>query len=98
MNNVSSNNVSMANAGIPYEDINWSDIEGQPFGSASKFNVIVFNDANNIIDVEGPVAIGGSFYSPRGFSVGFPRDGGNRSASYSPDLVQIGRASCRERV
>ena len=89
MNNVSSNNVSMANAGIPYEDINWSDIEGQPFGSASKFNVIVFNDANNIIDVEGPVAIGGSFYSPRGFSVGFPRDGGNRSASYSPDLVRF---------
>ena len=28
--------------GIPYEDINWYDIAGQPFGIASNFNAIVF--------------------------------------------------------
>ena len=80
---------AIASAGLPYDNINWYDIEGQPFGPASKLNVIVFNDANNIVDVEGPVAIGGSFYSPRGFSAGFSRDKGSRDANYSPDLVRF---------
>ena len=80
---------ALASAGLPYDNINWYDIEGQPFGPASKLNVIVFNDANNIVDVEGPVAIGGSFYSPRGFSGGFSRDKGSRDANYSPDLVRF---------
>lgn len=75
-------------AGVPYDDIVWHDIEGQPFGLASRFNLLVFNDANNIIDVEGPVAIGGNFYSPRGLSVGFERDSRNQ-ISYSPDLVRF---------
>jgi choice-of-anchor A domain-containing protein len=80
---------ALASAGLPYDNINWYDIEGQPFGPASKLNVIVFNDANNIVDVEGPVAIGGSFYSPRGFGAGFSRDKGSRDANYSPDLVRF---------
>ena len=89
MDNISYSEEAMASAGVPYNDINWYNIEGQPFGLASRFNVIVFNDANNIIDVEGPVAIGGSFYSPRGLSVGFARDSGYREANYSPDLVRF---------
>ncbi|WP_077610176.1 collagen-binding domain-containing protein [Clostridium sp. Marseille-P2415] len=89
MDNISYSDEAMASAGLPYDDINWYNIEGQPFGLASRFNVIVFNDANNIIDIEGPVAIGGSFYSPRGLSVGFARDGVSREAGYSPDLVRF---------
>ena len=88
MDNNSYNKEAMASAGLPYDDINWYTIAGQPFGAASRFNVIVFNDANNIIDIEGPVAIGGSFYSPRGLSVGFVRRG-NGAVSYSPDLVRF---------
>ena len=88
MDNNSYNKEAMASAGLPYDDINWYTIAGQPFGAASRFNVIVFNDANNIIDIEGPVAIGGSFYSPRGLSVGFVRRG-NGTVSYSPDLVRF---------
>ncbi|MGB8452204.1 MAG: collagen-binding domain-containing protein [Anaerocolumna sp.] len=81
-------NAAVTGVGVPYDDINWYDIEGQPFGLASRFNVIVFNDANNIIDVEGPMAIGGSFYSPRGLSVGFERDSRNE-IGYSPDMVRF---------
>ncbi|WP_024347654.1 collagen-binding domain-containing protein [Lacrimispora indolis] len=88
MDNISYNDEAMASAGLPYDNINWYSIAGQPFGTASKFNVIIFNDANNIVDVEGPVAIGGSFYSPRGLSVGFVRRG-NKEVSYSPDLVRF---------
>ncbi len=88
MDNISFDGESTASAGLSYEDINWQEIEGQPFGTASKFNLIVFNDANNIVDVEGPVAIGGNFYSPRGLSVGYVRKG-NKAVRYSPDLVRF---------
>jgi len=74
--------------GIPYKNINWEDIAGQPFGLASQFNLFVFGDANNIVDVEGAVAIGGSFYSARGLSVGFEREDGQVPIGYSPDLVR----------
>ena len=89
MDNISYNNQAMKDAGLPYDNINWYDIDGQPFGAASRFNLLVFNDANNIVDVEGPVAVGGSFYSPRGFSVAFGRAGSNRGDHYSPDLVRF---------
>ena len=79
---------AVTGVGIPYDDINWYDVEGQPFGAASQFNLTVLNDANNIIDVEGPMAVGGSFYSPRGLSVGFERDSRNQ-VRYSPDLVRF---------
>ncbi|WP_310603658.1 collagen-binding domain-containing protein [Anaerosporobacter sp.] len=88
MDNISYRDEAMASAGVPYDNINWYDVEGQPFGAATGFNVIVFNDANNIIDIEGPVAIGGSFYSPRGLSVGFAGRG-NKAVSFSPDLVRF---------
>lgn len=77
-----------ASAGILYDNINWYDIEGQPLGTAAHFNLFVLNDANNIVDIEGPVAIGGSFYSPRGLSVGYVRRG-NKDVGYSPDLVRF---------
>ena len=89
MDNISYSNDATANAGLPYNDINWYNVEGQPFGPASKFNVIVFNDANNIVDVGGPMAVGGSFYSPRGLSVAFGGDSGNEEIGYSPDLVRF---------
>ncbi|BCN29980.1 choice-of-anchor A family protein [Anaeromicropila herbilytica] len=81
-------NEPILNVGIPYDDINWEDTLGQPFGSASSMNLFVFGDANNIVDVEGPIAIGGSFYSPRGLSVGFERKNGHVNIEYSPDLVR----------
>lgn len=75
--------------GIPYQDINWKDIDGQPFGQASAFNMFVLGDANNIVDVEGAVAIGGSFYSPRGFSVGFQRRNNQTNVGFSPNLSRF---------
>jgi len=74
--------------GIPYKNINWQDIPGQPFGLASQFNLFVFGDANNIVDVEGAMAVGGSFYSPRSLSVGFEGEEGQVPIEYSPDLVR----------
>ena len=89
MDNYLNENGPISNIGIPYDNIEWYDLDGQPFGLASDFNLIVFNDANNIIDVEGAVAIGGSFYSPRGFSAGFIKEErGQARMEYSPDLVK----------
>lgn len=39
------------------------------FGDLLDWNGVVFGDANNIIDLEGSLAVGGSFASPRGLSV-----------------------------
>ncbi|SHO51733.1 choice-of-anchor A family protein [Anaerocolumna xylanovorans] len=82
-------NEAISGVGIPYDDIRWYDIEGTPFGLASGFNVIVFGDANNIVDVEGAMAVGGNYYSPRGLSVGFERENGRIEVGYSPDLVRF---------
>lgn len=38
MDNISYNSEAMASAGLPYDNINWYNIAGQPFGTASKFN------------------------------------------------------------
>jgi choice-of-anchor A domain-containing protein len=89
MNNNFNYNASVSGVGIPYDDITWYNVDGQPFGLASGFNVIVFNDANNIIDVEGAMAVGGSYYSPRGLSLGFERENGGTDIGYSPDMVRF---------
>jgi hypothetical protein len=60
---------SISDSGIPYEDIVWYDMKGQPFGIASKFNAIIFKDANNIVDATGAIAVGGNFSSPRRLSI-----------------------------
>ena len=70
---------------ISYQDIIWEDVPGNPFGRAGAFNAIIFGDANNIVDTKGPMAIGGSFYSPRGLSLNF---GENINApEYTPDNI-----------
>ena len=82
-------NETNLNKGLPYDNITWRDIDGQPFGLASNFNAIVFEDANNIIDTSGAMAVGGNFYSPRGLSLGFGNDVNLASRYYSPDAVRF---------
>lgn len=77
------------NVGIPYQDINWHDIKGQPFGIASRFNTIIFGDANNIIDTKGAMAVGGNFNSPRGLTLGYGNDAKLGGTGYSPDAVRF---------
>lgn len=70
---------------ISYQNISWKDVPGNPFGNAGAFNAIIFGDANNIVDTKGAMAIGGSFYSPRGLSLNF---GENVDApEYTPDNI-----------
>lgn len=82
-------NDTVSYAGIPYDDINWYDVNGQPFGTASHFNAIIFGDANNIVDTSGAIAIGGNFVSPRGTSVAYGNDLKLTGTGYSPDLVRF---------
>lgn len=80
---------SFSYAGIPYEDINWYDIEGQPFGIASNFNAIVFGDANNIVDTKGAFAVGRDFVSSRGLSLAYGNDLNLSGTGYNPDAVRF---------
>jgi choice-of-anchor A domain-containing protein len=77
------------NVGIPYQDINWYEIKGQPFGIGSRFNVLVFGDANNIVDTKGAMAVGGNFSSPRGLSLAFGNDSKMEGTGYSPYAVRF---------
>ncbi len=83
------NNSDFEYAGLPYDDINWYDIEGQPFGIASNFNAIIFGDANNIVDTKGAMAVGGNFVSPRGLTLAYGNDVKLTGTGYSPDLVRF---------
>ena len=76
-------------AGIPYEDITWYDIVGQPFGTASYFNAIVFGDMNNIVDTKGAMAVGGDFVSPRGLTLAFGNDTKLTGTGYTPSNVRF---------
>ncbi|MDF2486319.1 MAG: hypothetical protein K0R46_2487 [Herbinix sp.] len=76
-------------AGIPYNDIIWYDVVGQPFGTASYFNAIVLGDANNIVDTKGAMAVGGNFVSSRGLSLGYGNDGKLTGTGYNPELVRF---------
>lgn len=76
-------------AGIPYTDVVWYNVVGQPFGTAVNFNAIVFGDANNIIDTKGAMAVKGSFVSPRGLTLGFGNDTKLTGTGYSPDLIRF---------
>lgn len=78
-------NNSITGNGIPYDNIIWQDVPGNPFGTAGNFNAVIFGDANNIVDMKGAFAVGGSFYSPRGLSLNF---GNNpQLPEYTPDNV-----------
>lgn len=83
------NNQITSRAGIPYDDISWYDVTGQPFGVASQFNAIVFGNANNLVDANGAMAVGGNFVSPRGLSLGFGGDLESAEVGYSPDMVRF---------
>ena len=78
-----------SNMGISYENISWQNIEGQPFGSANAFNGIIFNDANNIIDVQGAMAVGGKFISSRGLTIGFGKETHETVSNYLPNKVKF---------
>ena len=80
---------SSVKAGIPYDDIIWYDVAGQPFGTASDFNAIILGDANNIVDTKGAMAVGGDFASQRGLSLGYGNDGKLTGTGYSPDRVRF---------
>lgn len=80
---------SFSYAGIPYEDISWYKIEGQPFGIASYFNAIVFGDANNIVDTKGAFAVGRDFVSPRGLTLAYGNDVNLSGTGYSPNAVRF---------
>jgi choice-of-anchor A domain-containing protein len=83
------NNYDNEYAGLPYGDINWYDVAGQPFGIASYFNAIIFGDANNIVDTKGAMAVGGNFVSPRGLTLAFGNDTKLTGTGYSPDFVRF---------
>lgn len=76
-------------AGVPYNDINWYDIGGQPFGTASNFNAMILGDADNIVDTKGAMAVGGNFVSRRGLSLGYGNNGNLEGTGYSPDMVRF---------
>ena len=76
-------------AGIPLNDVRWYAVNGQPFGTASNFNAIIFGDANNIVDTKGAMAVGGDFVSQRGLSLAYGNDGKLTGTGYSPDLVRF---------
>lgn len=82
-------NEAVPATGIPYNDIKWYDVSGQPFGTASGFNAIVFGDANNIVDTKGAMAIAGNFVSPRGLTLGFGNNSKMQGTGYSPGLVRF---------
>lgn len=86
--NITSNMIT-SKVGIPYDDISWNDVTGQPFGVASQFNAIVFGNANNIVDTSGAMAVGGNFVSPRGLSLSFGSGLEPVDIGYSPDMVRF---------
>ena len=83
------NNYDDDYAGIPYNDVNWYDVVGQPFGTASYFNAIIFGDANNIVDTKGAMAVEGNFTSQRGLSLAFGNDLKLTGTGYSPDMIRF---------
>ncbi len=82
-------NESASYAGVPYDDIIWYDVVGQPFGTASHFNAMIFGDANNIVDTQGAMAIGGNFTSPRGLSVSLGTGPNLAGTDFDPDMVRF---------
>lgn len=76
-------------AGLPYDDLTWYDVNGQPFGIASYFNSIILGDASNIVDTQGAMAVGGNFNSSRGLSLGYGKDRKLAGTGYSPDFVRF---------
>ncbi len=74
--------------GVPYQNLRWQEVEGQPFGVGAGYNGLIFGDLENIIDTEGAIAAEGSITSDRGMSVGFGRQG-QPAIPYDPFAVRF---------
>ncbi|MEG1775094.1 MAG: choice-of-anchor A family protein [Clostridia bacterium] len=61
--------------GVAYDAVKFQELEGQPFGVGVGYNGMIFGNLENIVDLEGPVAVRGDALSYRGMSVGFGRMG-----------------------
>lgn len=74
--------------GVPYQDLRWQEVEGQPFGIGAGYNGLIFGNLENIIDSEGAIAAAGSVTSNRGMSVAFGRQG-QPAIPYDPFAVRF---------
>ncbi len=74
--------------GVPYQDLRWQDIDGQPFGVGAGYNGLILGNLQTIIDTEGPLAVEGMVTSNRGMSVGFGRQG-RQTIAYDPYAVRF---------
>ncbi len=74
--------------GIAYDNVRWQDLEGQPFGIGVGYNGLIFGNLENMVDVEGPVAIQRNASSYRGMSIGFGRMG-KQTIPYSAKDVRF---------
>ena len=74
--------------GVPYQDLRWQEVEGQPFGIGAGYNGLILGDLENIIDAEGAIAAAGSITSDRGMSVAFGREG-QPAIPYDPFAVRF---------
>ncbi len=75
-------------SGVPYQDLRWQEVEGQPFGIGAGYNGLILGDLSNIIDTEGAVAAEGNITSSRGMSVGFGLRG-QQTIPYDPFAVRF---------
>ena len=62
------------------------------FGDLLDWSGVVFGDVNNVIDVEGTLAVGGSFYSTTGFSANSGAYGKNPASTDDVALLINGKA------
>ena len=74
--------------GVPYQNLRWQEVEGQPFGIGAGYNGLILGDLENIIDTEGAIAAAGSITSNRGMSVAFGRQG-QPAIPYDPFAVRF---------
>ncbi len=74
--------------GVPYQNLRWQEVEGQPFGNGVGYNGLILGELANIIDSEGALAVAGSVTSTRGMSVGFGRMG-KQTIPYDPFAVRF---------
>lgn len=74
--------------GVPYQDLRWQDIPGQPFGNGVGYNGVILGSVENIIDMEGAAAVEGNVSSYRGMSIGFGRMG-QQTIPYDPYVIRF---------
>ncbi len=75
-------------SGVPYQNLRWQEVEGQPFGIGAGYNGLILGNLTNIIDSEGAIAVEGSVSTGRGMSVGFGRRG-QQTIPYDPFAVRF---------